>query len=110
MTINSQDKALRDLLRSNEWIAPAPSAGFRSGVWARIEARRRVPATWREWVKLHLVGFATAAVVSVVFSSGAGGWIATLQISREREAMVARYVASIDPHSQVTRPQINLVR
>jgi hypothetical protein len=79
-------------------------------VWARIEARRRVPATWREWVQLHLAGFATAAAASVVLSAVGGGWLATVQVDRERDVMVSRYVASIDPHSQVTRTQGDLTR
>jgi hypothetical protein len=110
MALNSQDKELRDLLRTYGAGTPRPSADFRTGVWARIEARRRVPATWGEWVRLHLAGFATAAAASVVLSAAGGGWLATIQVDRERDVMVSRYVTSIDPHSQVMRTQDDLTR
>ena len=100
METHHHDEALRRLLRTHDRVQPVRNPAFRADVWARIEARRQVPVTWAAWLRPHLAGFTMVAAASVILAAGAGGWAATARAGREREAMVARYVASIDPHRQ----------
>lgn len=101
MNSHTQDEELRRLLQAHDTARPKITPGFRAAVWARIEARRREPATWWAWVGRHAGGIATAAAASVALTAGAAGWVATQQHGRERELAVERYVSSIDPHRQV---------
>jgi hypothetical protein len=102
MNLTPEDATLRAVLRTHHRTAPASNPNFRAAVWARIEAGRAVPTTWAAWVRLHLTGFALAAAASVTMAAAAGGWAATVRAERARDVMVTRYVASIDPHRQVT--------
>lgn len=101
MKPDSQDIALRNLLKEHGHVPAARNPAFRSEVWARIEQRRRVPSTWWAWVRMHLAGFTLAAFASVAVASALGGWAAKARQTAMRETMLIRYVASIDPHHQV---------
>jgi len=105
MTFDSDDARLRQLLRKHEPAGPVRTPDFRSAVWARIEARRQCPASWRAWLRLHFSGFAAAAAASVALAAGAGSWVALAQVDRSREARLELYVASIDPHRQLGTEQ-----
>lgn len=95
------DERLRQWVRQGWTVSVDRDPGFRAAVWARIEARRRLPATWGAWLRLHLAGVVAGAAV-VVLAAGAGGsLLASRQVEREREARIQRYVASIDPHQRV---------
>ncbi|AKC82241.1 hypothetical protein IMCC26134_04655 [Verrucomicrobia bacterium IMCC26134] len=107
MKTKHHDEDLRVLLRTLDQVKPVRNPAFRTEVWARIESRRQLPATWAAWLRLHLAGFSLAAAASVILAAGAGGWAATARVGREREAMVARYVASIDPHRQAVNIGVN---
>ncbi len=102
MTPDSQDTALRNLLKEHVHVPVARNPAFRSEVWARIEQRRQAPATWRGWVRLHSAGFAMAAIASVTLAAAIGGWVGKArETAAMRETMLTRYVASIDPHHQL---------
>jgi len=100
MNSNLPDENLGPLLRGSYQTTPERNPGFRSGVWARIEARRRAPATWSAWLHLNMFRFASLAVATVAIAGFGGGWIATAQANRDHEQLVQRYLASIDPHQK----------
>lgn len=95
------DEQLRQLLRRSWTVSLKPDPGFRASVWARIEAARRMPATWSGWLHLNLARVTMAAAASIVLAGTGGGLLAATQAGREREQLIQRYVASIDPHQQV---------
>lgn len=100
MKTHPDDEALRQLLR--HWtVEPRPDPGFRAAVWARIDAARRMPATWSGWLRLNVARVSFCAAASVVFAGTGGGLLAASQANREREQLIQRYVVSIDPHQQV---------
>jgi len=47
---------------------------------------------------LNTFRFASLAMAGIAIAGVAGGWIATEQTNRDREQLVQRYLASIDPH------------
>jgi hypothetical protein len=100
MNSNPHDEKLGPLLRSSLQVTPVRNPDFRSGVWARIESTRRTPATWGAWLRLNTFRFASLAVASIAIAGVGGGWIATAQTNRDREQLVQRYLASIDPHQK----------
>lgn len=101
MKTHPQDQALRELLRRSWIVEPRANPGFRSAVWARIDAARRLPETWFGWMRLNIVRVSYCAAFSVLFAGAGGGLLAATQANREREALIQRYVVSIDPHQQV---------
>lgn len=101
MKTHLNDEQLRRLVRESWTVSPAADPAFRAAVWARIEARRLLPATWKDWLKLHLVGVTTSAAASIVLAGMSGGWLAASQADREREQLLRAYVTSIDPHQRV---------
>ncbi|MBE7539605.1 MAG: hypothetical protein HS122_14495 [Opitutaceae bacterium] len=102
MSSNLEDEHLRRLLRRGWTAAAEPSSGFRAAVWARIDTAQRLPATWAGWLRLHVPGVAFAAAVGI-FAAGAGGsLLARHQAAQAREAQIRHYVASIDPHQQLS--------
>ena len=106
MNPNPDDAQLGPLLRSSLQVNPVRNPDFRTAVWARIEAGRRVPATWGAWLRLNAARCAFLAVASIAVAGIGGGWIATEQASQNREQLVQRYLASIDPHQQTdTEPR-----
>jgi hypothetical protein len=98
MKTHPPDNPFRQLLRRSWPVEPRPDPAFRATVWARIDATRRLPATWRGWLGLHLARISCCAAASIVFAGISGGLLATTQAHREREQLIQRYVASIDPH------------
>lgn len=101
MKTHPHDEALRQLLLRGWTVEPRADPGFRAAVWARIEAARRMPATWSGWLKLNLVRVSYCAAASIVFAGTGGGLLAASQANREREQLIQSYVVSIDPHQQV---------
>jgi anti-sigma-K factor RskA len=101
MNSNSHDEQLGPLLRGSYQVTPVRNPDFRSAVWARIESTRRAPATWGAWLRLNTFRFASLAVASIAIAGVGGGLIATAQTNRDREHLVQRYLASIDPHQQI---------
>ncbi len=100
MNNHLNDEQLRQLVRQSWTASPRADAGFRAAVWARIEAGRRLPATWSAWLKANLAGVAVYAAASIVVAGTGGGLLATNQAKRERDQLIQRYVASIDPHQR----------
>ena len=100
MNSNSNDEQLGPLLRDNYHVTPVKNPDFRTAVWARIESTRRAPATWGAWLRLNVYRFAFLAVASITIAGIGGGWIATAQAKQDREQLVERYLASIDPHQK----------
>ena len=101
MTPNLNDEDLRRLLRAHWPAEVRATPEFRAGVWARIEAERRGPASWAGWLRLHLAGTAWAAAASIALAVAAGGWLATAEAEAARSREAERYVATIDPHARV---------
>lgn len=101
MKTDLNDETLRRLLREHWPAEVRATPAFRTGVWARIEAARRGPATWGAWLRLHLAGAAFAAVASASLAAGGGAWIARREAVEARERAVASYVAAVDPHARV---------
>jgi hypothetical protein len=97
MNSNPNDEQLGPLLRNNWQVRPVKNPDFRTAVWARIESTRRAPATLGAWLRLNAVRFAFLAVTSVAIAGAGGGWIAKVQTNQNREQLVQRYLASIDP-------------
>jgi len=100
MKTHPQDDALRSLLRESHPVDAQANPRFRAEVWARIEAARRQPRSWFAWARIHLFGVGTAVAASLIVSAAGGGWIAKVQVAHEREQLVKRYLASIDPHAR----------
>ena len=101
MTPNLNDEDLRRLLRAHWPAEVRATPEFRAGVWARIEAERRGPASWAGWLRLHLAGTAWAAAASIALAVASGGWLARVEAEAARSREAERYVASIDPHARV---------
>jgi hypothetical protein len=101
MTSDSQDGSFRQSLRENWHVSPRRNPDFRAAVWARIEAGRRAPATWAAWLRVNVRQVATLALVAITIAGAGGGFIARTQADHEREQLVQRYLASIDPHQRV---------
>lgn len=98
------DESLTRLLRERCAVAPERNPEFRATVWARIEARKRGPATWVAWWRTNSLRFGTLAVASVMLAGVGGAWMARWESQRTREQLVQRYLASIDPH-RLTGPE-----
>jgi hypothetical protein len=101
MTPPSDDGPLPRALRQHCRVTPEPNPDFRAAVWARIEARRRAPATWSAWLRANLRRTAALSVAAIALAGVSGGVLARIQAGQEREALVQRYLASIDPHRQI---------
>jgi hypothetical protein len=101
MNTHSQDEPLRELLRRSWTVAPQSNPGFRAAVWARIEAARRMPATWSGWLRINVARVSYCAAASIMFAGTGGGLLAASQANRERDQLIQRYVVSIDPHQQL---------
>jgi len=101
MKTHPQDDALRGLLRDSHPADAQANPRFRAEVWSRIEAARRQPRSWFAWARIHLFGVGTVVAASLIVSAAGGGWIAKVQVAHEREQLVERYLASIDPHAHV---------
>ncbi len=101
MNADSQDAALRRLLRESWTVLIRPNPNFRALVWARIEALKHRPQTWAAWLKMHLLGVGMAAAASLAVAITGAGLLAQKHAQREQEQLVSRYVASIDPHARV---------
>lgn len=103
MKTPDQDPLRQVLLRS--WtVSPKATPGFRGAVWARIEARRRMPATWGGWLKLNLARVATFAIAGIALAGVSGGVLGARKTEYERELSIQRYVATIDPHQRMEPP------
>lgn len=100
MNSNPNDERLGQLLRNNYQVKPVKNPDFRTAVWARIESTRRAPTTWAAWLRLNVYRFAFLAIASIAIAGAGGGWIATAQANQNREQLVQRYLASIDPHQK----------
>ncbi|GAB1488798.1 hypothetical protein MASR2M8_12450 [Opitutaceae bacterium] len=101
MNTDHNDDQLGPLIRRG-WTVPAQSnPNFRASVWARIEAGRRLPATWSGWLKLNFASVTMYAAATVVLASAGGGYLAASQANRDRDQLIQRYVTSIDPHQRV---------
>jgi len=100
MNSNPNDEQLGQLLRDSWQVRASKNPDFRTAVWARIESARRAPVTWGAWLRLNVYRFAFFAVASVAIAGVGGGWIATAQAKQDREQLVDRYLASIDPHQK----------
>jgi hypothetical protein len=100
MNSNPNDEQLGPLLRDNWQVRPVKNPDFRTEVWARIEATRRAPATLGAWLRLNAVRFAFLTIASIAVAGTSGGWIAKAQANQNREQLVQRYLASIDPHQK----------
>jgi len=100
MNSNPNDEQLGPLIRNNWQVRPVKNPEFRTTVWARIEATRRAPVTWGAWLRLNASRYAVLAVASVVIAGTSGGWIAKAQANQNREQLVQRYLASLDPLQQ----------
>lgn len=106
MNSSLADDDLRRLLR-RAWPTPSfpPDPTFRAAVWARIDALNQQPETWVFWLRGHMRGVAFSAAASIVFAVAGGGFAAAAGFEREREQLVDKYLASIDPHARtVTSP------
>jgi hypothetical protein len=101
MNTTSEDGTLGPTLRKHWQVQPRCNPNFRTAVWARIEAARQTPATWNAWLRLNLARFAGVTVACVVLAGAGGVWLAREQSDRNREQLVQRYLASIDPHVRV---------
>lgn len=99
MKTHPQDEALRSLLRESHPADAQVNPRFRAEVWTRIESARRQPRSWFAWARIHLFGVGTVVAASLIVSAAGGGWIAKVQVAHEREQLVERYLASIDPHA-----------
>jgi hypothetical protein len=100
MTPDPDDASFRQSLREHWQVSPPRNPGFRTAVWARIEAGRRAPATWSGWLRMNLFRVSTFAAASIFVAGAGGGFLAQAQASRDREQLVERYLASIDPHQK----------
>lgn len=101
MNTEFNDDDLRDFLRKHWRVEVGETPGFRRAVWARIDAERRAPASWGAWLRLHFVGVGALVAASLVLAAAGGAGLAGAREARERERVVARYAASIDPHLRV---------
>jgi hypothetical protein len=101
MSTDHNDDQLGPLIRRAWTVSAQSNPNFRTAVWARIEAGRRLPATWSDWLKLNLASVTMYAAASIVLAGAGGGYLATNQTNRDRDQLIQRYVTSIDPHQRV---------
>jgi hypothetical protein len=100
MTPHSHDGPSRQALREHWQVSPECNPGFRTAVWARLEAARNAPATWGAWLRLNFFRVSSFAVLAIALAGVGGGALARTQASQQREELVQRYLASIDPHQR----------
>ena len=101
MILHSHDGPSREALREHWQVSPARNPAFRTAVWARIEAARGAPATWSAWLRLNFFRVSSFAVIAIALADAGGGALARNHASQQREELVQRYLASIDPHQRV---------
>jgi len=99
MKMNPDDQKLAVLLAS--WrLQPTVNAGFRPGVWARIEGLRR-EARWSGYVRAHAAGCAALLVVVVGLGAWTGRESAKARVQAERAALVTSYVQGLDARAML---------
>ncbi|MDR1011896.1 MAG: hypothetical protein LBM04_12375 [Opitutaceae bacterium] len=96
-TNDNNDRRLRTLLREHVTADARATPGFRAAVWRRIDARRGAAASWPAWLRAHVLGIAACTTACVTFAVISAGILANSQSRREREALIQRYITSIDP-------------
>jgi hypothetical protein len=94
---------LSSLLRTGCAVQAERTAGFRRGVWARIEALRR-SETWFSWIHRHALPVGLAAILAVSLASAGAGWLARTDAAARREAQIGRYLAGLDPYLLAASP------
>jgi hypothetical protein len=101
MSTDHNDDQLGPLIRKGWTVSVQSNPNFRTAVWARIEAGRRLPATWSDWLKLNFTRVTMYAAASIALTTAGGGYLAANQANRDRDQLIQRYVTSIDPHQRV---------
>ena len=97
----NENDHLTGLLRS--WrVEPSRSAGFSTGVWRKIEARRAADS-WAGLVYAH----PAALALLFLFATLAGGWsgaeFARIRVQTQSAAMADAYVQSLDARQMANR-------
>ncbi len=96
-TNDNDDPRLRSLLREHVMADARATPDFRAAVWRRIDARREAMASWPAWLRAHVFGVAACTAACVAVAVMSAGILASNQSKREREALIQRYITSIDP-------------
>lgn len=76
-------------------VTPPRDPNFRPAVLERIRQTARV--TWSDYVRAHLVGWSTAALVAIAAAGWAGRAVAQARMENHREQMVVSYLGNLDP-------------
>lgn len=96
MNLPENNKSLRPALLAWQ-VAPPVDPGFRSSVWAAIEAvRDRASATWAGYLRRHLVAWALVFGLVMVGAVALGLSAGAKHSAIDREMVLASYVAAID--------------
>lgn len=94
---NNQDQQLRALLRKHLAVDARATPGFGAAVWRRIGTGRGAAASWPAWLRAHALALTTCAAACITVAVVSAGVLANGEARREREALIQRYITSIDP-------------
>jgi hypothetical protein len=76
-------------------VAPRSNPGFRTQVWARIEAARR-PSTWTSFARAHPAVVSALLVAAILAGAWTGRTEARDHMRADQEAIAATYVHALD--------------
>jgi|GEM_PF-1247729 len=83
-------------------VTPTCNPQFRAEVWSRIEqARNAERLSFGRWLLGQGRSLLTAGVACVALAVGTAALVAHVRNTRVREAGVAAYLQTIDPHLRV---------
>lgn len=105
MADTSPDNPISRELRA--WrVAPRRNPTFRSETWARIEAHRADLAVgWGHYLRRHGVAWVAVFVLTAIGAGWSGHAVGRQRNERDRDAILASYVAAIDVRAALeTRP------
>jgi hypothetical protein len=101
MKMKSPDEKLSEVL--TEWrVAPAPSAGFRPGVWAKIGRAGR-DVTWTGFVRARAMPCALLVAGALIVGAWTGREQARGRVEAGRAEILKSYVSGLDARTMAMR-------
>jgi hypothetical protein len=96
MNAPEKDQSLRPALLAWQ-VAPPVDPGFRSAVWAGIEAaRERFEITWSGYLRRHIVAWVLVLGMAAVGAGWVGHSAGADHALADRDLVLTSYVAAID--------------
>jgi hypothetical protein len=94
---NNHDQQIRALLRKHVAVDARATPGFGAAVWRRIGTGRGLAASWPAWLRAHAFALTACTAACIMVAVVSAGFLANSEARREREALIERYITSIDP-------------